>query len=59
MLTKPVRNFGRVSDTVAIPDLVAIQRKSYERFLQRDKPPTKRSNIGLEALFRDISRGEL
>jgi len=54
MLTKPVRNFGRVSDTVAIPDLVAIQRKSYERFLQRDKPPTKRSNIGLEALFREI-----
>jgi DNA-directed RNA polymerase beta subunit len=49
-----VRNFGRVHDAVKIPDLVAIQRRSYERFLQEDVPPTKRKRIGLESLFREI-----
>ncbi len=48
-----VRDFGRVRDAVEIPDLVAVQRKSYENFLQKDVPPTKRACIGLEALFRE------
>ncbi len=49
-----VRNFGRVGDILEIPDLVAVQRKSYERFLQKDVAPTRRQNIGLEGLFREI-----
>jgi len=54
MVSKTVRNFGRVRDAVKIPDLVAIQREGYERFLQRDVVPTKRKRIGLEALFQEI-----
>ncbi len=54
MALKPIRNFGKVSDAVEIPDLVAVQRSSYERFLQKDVPPDKRKDIGLEALFREI-----
>ncbi len=46
-----VRNFGRVRDAVEIPDLVAVQRRSYERFLQQDAVPTRRKCSGLEALF--------
>ncbi len=49
-----VRNFGRLRETVEIPDLVAIQRKSYDEFLQKDVAPTKRANRGLEELFREI-----
>ncbi len=49
-----VRNFGRVKDTIDIPDLVAIQKTSYECLLQKDVAPTKRKPIGLEALFREI-----
>ncbi len=49
-----VRSFGKVRDAVEIPDLVAIQRRSYERFLQEGAVPTKRKCIGLEALFREI-----
>jgi len=49
-----VRNFGKVSDAVEIPDLVAIQKRSYERFLQKDTAPTRRKCIGLEALLREI-----
>ena len=49
-----VRSFGKVQDAVKIPDLVAIQRRSYERFLQEKVAPTKRKRIGLEALFGEI-----
>jgi DNA-directed RNA polymerase subunit beta len=54
MVLQSVRNFGKVPDALEIADLVAIQRKSYERFLQKDASPTKRKCIGLEALFREI-----
>ena len=54
MALQTVRNFGKVRDAVEIPDLVAIQRKSYERFLQKDAEPTQRKCIGLEALFQEI-----
>jgi DNA-directed RNA polymerase subunit beta len=54
MVLKPIRNFGKANDAMEIPDLVAVQRSSYDRFLQQDIPPDKRSDIGLEALFREI-----
>jgi DNA-directed RNA polymerase subunit beta len=49
-----VREFCKVRDAVEIPDLTAIQRGSYELFLQKDVPPTKRKLVGLEGLFREI-----
>ncbi len=49
-----VRNFSRVHDAMGIPDLVEVQRRSYERFLQEGVAPTKRKCIGLEGLFREI-----
>jgi len=48
-----VRSFGSVRDAVEIPDLVAIQRRSYEQFLQQDAAPTRRKCSGLEAIFRE------
>ncbi len=51
---KTVRNFGKSRDAVEIPNLVEIQRKSYDHFLQKDVAPTKRKNAGIEALFREI-----
>jgi DNA-directed RNA polymerase subunit beta len=54
MSLKSFRNFGRAREAVKIPDLVAIQKESYERFLQNDTAPTKRKRSGLEGLFREI-----
>ncbi|MHC4644626.1 MAG: DNA-directed RNA polymerase subunit beta [Planctomycetota bacterium] len=54
MVSQVVRNFGKVQDAIEVSNLVAIQRDSYERFLQMDVQPTKRKRIGLEALFREI-----
>jgi DNA-directed RNA polymerase subunit beta len=54
MVPGTVRGFGRIQDAVEIPDLVAVQRVSFDRFLQREAAPTKRANIGLEELFREV-----
>jgi DNA-directed RNA polymerase subunit beta len=53
-----VRNFGRygedVSDTARVPPLTDIQTRSYERFLQLDVLPEKRTPTGLEGVLREI-----
>ncbi len=54
MVVPTFRSFGKMQDAVEIPDLVAVQRVSYDRFLQKDVAPTKRTDTGLEALFREI-----
>jgi DNA-directed RNA polymerase subunit beta len=48
------RNFGRFGDTVEVPPLTDIQTRSYERFLQLDTPPEKRTPTGLEGVLREI-----
>jgi DNA-directed RNA polymerase subunit beta len=48
------RDFSKVADATAIPNLIEIQMVAYERFLQRDVEPAKRKNEGLEALLREI-----
>ena len=54
MSLENVRYFGRVKDAVEIPNLVAIQREGYDRFLQREIAPTRRKDQGLESLFREV-----
>ena len=48
------KNFGRIPVIVDIPNLIEVQKKSYDRFLQRDKNPAKRENRGLEEVFRSV-----
>jgi DNA-directed RNA polymerase subunit beta len=45
------KNFGRIKKIVDIPNLIDIQTKSYEKFLQRDVEPAKRGNFGLQGAF--------
>ena len=54
MVVQNFRNFSKVRDAIDIPDLVAIQKKSYDNFLQKDAAANKRKYHGLEALFREI-----
>ena len=49
-----VRNFGRIGDAIEVPPLTDVQTKSYERFLQLDVPPHKRTPTGLEGVLREI-----
>jgi DNA-directed RNA polymerase subunit beta len=48
------KNFGRISQVVEIPDLIGMQRESFQRFLQKGIPPEKRENIGLQAVFKSV-----
>ncbi len=48
------RNFGRVKQIQDIPNLIEIQTRSYEKFLQADVPLAKRRNIGLQGAFKSV-----
>jgi len=54
MALKTVRNFGKIRDAFELSNLMDIQNKSYEHFLQKAVAPTKRKCIGFETLFREI-----
>jgi len=49
-----VRNYAKVGDGMAIPDLMGIQTRAYARFLQEEVEPMKRDVHGLEALLREM-----
>ena len=46
--------FGKLQNTYEPPDLIEIQTKSYNDFLQEDVPPAKREEKGLQAIFHEI-----
>jgi DNA-directed RNA polymerase subunit beta len=48
------RNLGRVRPIVEIPNLIDIQKSSYDKFLQADVSPRERKELGLEAVFRSV-----
>jgi len=48
------KNFGKIKKIIDIPDLIAVQRESYGRFLQMDIPPEKRKDVGLQAVFKSV-----
>ncbi len=47
-------NFGKVPPILEIPNLIEIQKKSYEKFLQWDIPVEKREESGLQAAFLSV-----
>ncbi|HJY80709.1 MAG TPA: DNA-directed RNA polymerase subunit beta [Candidatus Binatia bacterium] len=48
------RPFGRIGKIVDIPHLLEIQRHSYDEFLQRVLSPEKRTDSGLQGVFRSV-----
>jgi len=50
---KQRRQISRISEILPTPNLIEIQRRAYQQFLQPDVEPQKRLNVGLEALFRE------
>jgi DNA-directed RNA polymerase subunit beta len=51
----PVRHdFSKIKTAVRIPNLIEIQRESYNRFLQMDLLPEERENTGLQAVFQSV-----
>jgi DNA-directed RNA polymerase subunit beta len=48
------KSFAKTSQIIEPPHLIAMQRESYEHFLQRDIAPESRKEIGLQAIFQSI-----
>ncbi len=47
-------DFSKIRTSLPIPDLIDVQRRSYERFLQMNLLPDERSSSGLQAVFTSI-----
>jgi DNA-directed RNA polymerase subunit beta len=46
--------FGRARDLVEIPDMIEVQRNSYDWFYQKDCDPDSRKLQGLEELLHEV-----
>ena len=57
-LTKNVlrvrKDFSKIPSILEIPDLIEIQRKTFDRFLQLNVEQEKRENVGLQAVFNSV-----
>ena len=47
-------DFSKIKTTVTIPNLIEIQKKSYERFLQMNRLPAEREDVGLQSVFKSV-----
>src|SRR5579872_6490090 len=48
------KNFGKIAEIAQMPNLIEVQRTSYDQFLQLVKPEPGRKDEGLEAVFRQV-----
>ena len=47
-------DFSKIPATIQIPNLIEVQKRSYERFLQMDRLPSERDDAGLQAVFQSV-----
>ncbi len=48
------KDFGRIQAVAPMPNLIEVQKSSYEQFLQRDVAPEARSDSGLQEVFKSV-----
>ena len=48
------KSFGRIPEVAPMPNLIEVQKSSYDAFLQMDTAPDKRLNVGLHEVFRSV-----
>jgi DNA-directed RNA polymerase subunit beta len=47
-------DFSKIKTTIPIPNLIEVQKKSYERFLQMNMLPPEREDNGLQSVFSSV-----
>src|SRR4051795_7595612 len=47
-------DFSKIPATIQIPNLIEVQKRSYDRFLQMDKLPSERDETGLQSVFQSV-----
>jgi DNA-directed RNA polymerase subunit beta len=48
------KSFGRIPEVARMPNLIDVQRASYEAFLQMATPHDSRTNTGLQEVFKGV-----
>src|SRR3982751_6231824 len=48
------KTFAKIAKIIDIPNLIDIQKQSYEKFLQKDVPLEKREDVGLQGVFKSV-----
>src|SRR3954447_23765046 len=48
------KNFAKIQKIIDIPNLIDIQKHSYDKFLQSDKAPEQRADTGLQGVFKSV-----
>ena len=48
------KTFGRISEVEAMPNLIEVQKSSYDHFLQIDTPREHRKDVGLQEVFKSV-----
>ncbi len=48
------KTFGKISEVAQMPNLIEVQRNSYEQFLQMYVPTEERIDVGLQAVFNSV-----
>ncbi|MCC7499228.1 MAG: DNA-directed RNA polymerase subunit beta [Bryobacterales bacterium] len=47
-------DFSKIKTSIPIPNLIEVQKKSYEKFLQMDLLPGEREDTGLQSVFSSV-----
>src|SRR5579859_5291769 len=48
------KNYAKINKIIDIPNLIDIQKQSYEKFLQKDIPQDQREDVGLQGVFKSV-----
>jgi DNA-directed RNA polymerase subunit beta len=48
------KDFSKIKSIIEIPNLLATQQESFERFLQLDVLPDQREDVGVQAVFKSV-----
>jgi len=48
------KNFSKIKEVLEISNLIEVQKRSYEQFLQANGDPEQREPVGLQAVFKTV-----
>ena len=48
------KHFGRINKIIDIPNLIDIQKRSYDKLLQSEIAPDRRDDVGLQGVFNSV-----
>ena len=48
------KSFGRIAEVAKMPNLIEVQKSSYDKFLQADIPEAERGDAGMNGVFQSV-----